>query len=102
MFTTFDLFDYKDINEVVPEVIYYYLFEGLSLNEIEVRLFNTSQYKGWFSKTLLNYYHINTDGSNRAIYKNKNISEIVELLENSTNFAHRNVAVLLMKKYIVK
>ena len=31
MFKTYDLFDHRNINDLVPEIVYYYLFQGLSL-----------------------------------------------------------------------
>lgn len=34
MFKTFDLFAYRDINDLVGDIIYCYLFQGLSLSAI--------------------------------------------------------------------
>ena len=31
MFKTYDLFDHRSIDDLVPEIVYYYLFKGLSL-----------------------------------------------------------------------
>ena len=61
MFKTYDLFDHRNINDLVPEIVYYYLFKGLSLTAIEQKLFKTEDYHGWLSKTFLNYYGIDTD-----------------------------------------
>lgn len=52
MFKTYDLFDHRNINDLVPEIVYYYLFKGLSLTAIEQKLFKTEDYHGWLSKTL--------------------------------------------------
>ena len=35
MFKTYDLFSHRTINDLVPEIVYYYLFQGLSLVAIE-------------------------------------------------------------------
>lgn len=61
MFKTYNLFNHRNINDLVPEIIYYYLFQGLSLTAIEVKLFRTEDYHGWLSKTFLNYYGIDTE-----------------------------------------
>lgn len=45
----------------IVEIVYYYLFMGLSLTAIEQKLFKTEDYHGWLSKTFLNYYGINTE-----------------------------------------
>lgn len=42
MFKTYDLFDHRNINDLIPEIIYYYLFQGLSLTAIEYKLFKTN------------------------------------------------------------
>lgn len=44
MFKTYDLFDHRNINDLVPEIIYYYLFQGLSLATV---------YKGNIIKNLI-------------------------------------------------
>ena len=94
MFKTFDLFDNRDINDLIPEIIYYYLFEGVSLTQIEDKLFKTDSYKGWLSKSFLNYYGINTEGENKGIYKGRSIDEVVDELYLSVN-----VNIFLYKKW---
>ena len=42
MFKTYDLFDHRNINDLIPEIVYYYLFQGLSLTAIEYKLFKTN------------------------------------------------------------
>lgn len=100
MFKTFDLFDHRSINDLVPEIIYYYLFQGFSLTSIEEKLFKTENYRGWLSKSLLNYYGIDTEGTNKGIYSGKTVPEVVEELYKSSNVAHVRVAKLLKEKYL--
>lgn len=100
MFKTYDLFSHRSINDLVPEIIYYYMFEGLSLTGIEKRLFHTEDYHGWLSKTFLNYYGIDTEKENKGIYCNKTIPEVVDELYKSSNVAHIRVAKLLKEKYL--
>ncbi len=35
MFKTYDSFSHRNINDIVPEIVYYYLFQGLSLVAFE-------------------------------------------------------------------
>ena len=98
MFKTYDLFSHRNINDLVPEIMYYYLFQGLSLTAIEEKMFKTEDYHGWLSKTFLNYYGI--DKTNKGIYANKTIPEVVDELYKSSNIAHLRVAKLLKEKYL--
>lgn len=100
MFKTFDLFDHRSINDLVPEIIYCYLFLGLSLTAIEIKLFKTEDYHGWLSKTFLNYYGIDTEKANKGLYMNKTVPEVVEQLYKSSDIAHIRVAKLLKEKYL--
>lgn len=100
MFKTYELFNYRDLEDVIPEIMYYYLFKGLSLTAIEIKLFNTENYHGWLSKTFLNYYGIDTEKENKGIYSNKTVVEVVNELYKSSNVAHLRVAKLLKDKYL--
>ena len=100
MFKTYDLFDHRSINDLVPEIIYYYLFHGLSLSAIEYKLFKTNDYHGWLSKTFLNYYGIDTEKENKGIFADKSVPEVVNELYKSSNIAHVRVAKLLKEKYL--
>lgn len=100
MFKTYDLFTHRAIDDLVPEIIYCYLFEGLSLTSIEEKLFHTEDYHGWLSKTFLNYYGIDTEKSNKGIYANRILSDVVDELYSSSNIAHVRVAKLLKHKYL--
>ncbi len=100
MFKTYDLFNHRSINDLVPEIIYYYLFKGLSLTAIEVKLFKTEEYKGWLSKTFLNYYGIDTEKENKGMYADKTVPEVVTELYKSSDIAHIRVAKLLKEKYL--
>ena len=105
MFKTNEMFNHQDINDIIPEVIYYYLFKGLSLTAIEEKLFGTDELHGWFSKCILNYFGIdtgkdNTGKVNKGIYDKKSMTEVVETLTYSTNIAHNRVAKILKEKYL--
>lgn len=52
MFKTYDLFDFRNINDLVSEIVYY-SFKGLSLTAIELKLFKTEDYHGWLKQNLL-------------------------------------------------
>lgn len=100
MFKTYDLFSHRSINDLVPEIVYYYLFQGLSLVAIEEKMFKTDEYRGWLSKTFLNYYGIDTEKENKGIYLGKTVPEVVTELYKSSNIAHLRVAKLLKEKYL--
>ena len=100
MFKTYDLFDHRKIDDLVPESVYDYLFQGLSLTAIEQKLFKTEAYHGWLSKTFLNYFGIDTERENKGIYENKTVPEVVAELYKSSNIAHVRVAKLLKEKYL--
>lgn len=100
MFRTYDLFSHRNINDLVPEIVYYYLFQGLSLAAIEEKMFKTDEYRGWLSKTFLNYYGIDTEKENKGIYAGKTVPEVVDDLYKSSNIAHLRVAKLLKEKYL--
>ena len=102
MFRTYELFNHRNIDDLIPEMIYLYLFEGVSLRGIENRLFRTKEYEGWLSKSFLNYYGIDTnqDNDNRGVFKNRSIPEVVNELYKSSNITHVRVAKLLKDKYL--
>ena len=100
MFKTYNLFNHRSVNDLVPEIVYYYLFQGLSLTAIEVKLFHTEDYHGWLSKTFLNYYGIDTEKGNKGIYSGKTVPDVVEELYHSDNIDHVRVAKLLKEKYL--
>jgi len=100
MFKTYDLFSHRNINDLVPEIVYYYLFQGLSLTGIEEKLFMTDEYHGWLSKTFLNYYGIDTEKTNKGIFSGRTIPEVVDELYKSSEIAHLRVAKMLKEKYM--
>ncbi len=100
MFKTYELFNHRSIDDLVPEIVYCYLFQGLSLTAIEVKLFNTEDYHGWLSKTFLNYYGIDTEKENKGIYADKSVPEVVQELYTSSDIAHIRIAKLLKEKYL--
>ena len=100
MFKTHDVFNHQDINDIIPEVMYYYLFKGLSLTAIEDKLLGTDELHGWFSKSILNYFGIDTEKDNKGIYDKKSMTEVVEILTYSTSITHNRVAKILKDKYL--
>lgn len=100
MFKTCDLFNYHNIEDLMPEIVYYYLFKGLSLAAIEEKLFDTSIYHGWVSKVLLNYYGINTEKDNKGLYSDRSVADVVTELYTSKNSSHIRIAKLLKHKYL--
>ena len=100
MFKTYDLFNHREIKDLVPEIMYYYLFQGLSLTAIEEKLLKTDAYHGWLSKTFLNYYGIDTEKENKGLYADRAVAEVIEELYKSTNIVHVRVAKLLKEKYL--
>ncbi len=100
MFKTSDLFNHQDINDVIPEIMYLYLFKGFSLTAIEAKLLGTEELHGWFAKSILNYYGIDTEKENKGIYDKKSMSEVVETLTYSSDIAHNRVARILKRKYL--
>lgn len=100
MFKTHELFNHRDFTDLVPEIIYYYLFQGISLAAIEEKLFKTLEYKGWLSKSFLNYVGIDTEKENKGLYMNRSIIEVVDELYESSNISHIRVAQLLKHKYL--
>ena len=100
MFKTFTYFPFRNLDDLVPEFMYYYLFEGLSLKMIEEKYYNSGEYKGWFCKSLLNYYGVDTDGENRGIYKGRSILDVVGELYSSNDMQHLMVAKILKDKYL--
>lgn len=100
MFKTFELFNHRNIDDLVPEIIFCYLFEGLSLTGIELKLFKTEEYKGWLSKSILNFHGINTERENKGLYSEKSVFVVVESLYKSSNIDHIRVAKILKDKYL--
>ena len=100
MFKIYGLLGQRDINDVIPEIVYYYLFDGLSLTAIEEKLFNTDELHGWLSKVFLNYYGIDTERDNKGIYSNRSIADVVDELYHSKRIEHVRVAKLLKEKFL--
>lgn len=100
MFKTYRFFDYRDLEDLVPEFLYYYLFQGLSLKVIEEKYYGSQEYKGWLCKSLLNYYGVDTDGENRGLYNERSIQSVVDELYTSTDMTHLRIAHILKKKYL--
>lgn len=83
-----------DLDLVSSEVLKYYLIDGLSLTRIEDILLNDSSLRGWFSKSILNFYGIDTsvESKNRGSYKGKTANVLISELKNSSNYLERRIA----------
>lgn len=99
-FKTYSFFPFREVTDIIPEFIYYYMFMGLSLKQIEERYYGSQEYKGWLLKSLLNYYGIDTDGDNRGIYSGREISDVVNELSRSTDLTHIRIAKILKDKFL--
>lgn len=62
-------------------------------------MFKTDEYRGWLSKTFLNYYGIDTEKENKGIYAGKTVPEVVDKLYRSSKNSRLRAAKLL-KKYL--
>lgn len=81
-----------EINDKVPTIIYSYLIKGFSLIDIEEQLIGTRNLKGWFSKSILNYYGIDTNGHNRGLYSGHRLENVIDFLESSNDLTYQKVA----------
>ncbi len=102
MFELNDVFPFREANELVPEIIYCYLFKGIGVAEIEEYLLKTKELNGWVSKVFLNLYGIDTSvkSKNRGIYAGRTVADVVKELSASSDLAHLRVAKLLKDKYL--
>ena len=99
MIKTFDLFENNEMSDVTSKIIYYYLFEDLSLTAIESKLFGTENYKGWFCKSILNFYGIDTSGENKGIFYRQNVLEVIDKLYTTNDYKHIRIAKLLKDNF---
>lgn len=90
----------NNINDIIAEIVYLYLFDGLSVTEIEMEIFNTRDYKGWFSKSILNFVGIDTSGENKGVFHNKTVEEGVNLLYNTKDIDIIKIAKILKDYYL--
>lgn len=98
--SSYELFNKKNadyIEEIVPTVIIDYLFKGYNLTDIEEYIFHTREYKGWMSKSILNFYGIATDGSNKGIYRFASVYEVIKSLNATGNKKNKIIADILEK-----
>lgn len=93
-----------DVKKIASETVYLYLFQGLSVKAIEKRIFESDwpEFSGWMSKTILNYFGIDTspESRNKGYYKGKNPLEIAANLLKSENRSRRIVGELLLQRYV--
>ncbi len=62
-------------------------------------MFKTDEYRGWLSKTFLNYYGIDTGKESKEIYVNRTVPDVIEELYINSNISHIRVAKLLINIY---
>ena len=80
--------------------LYYYLFDGNNLRDIEEDLFQSRDaYHGYLSKCILNYYGVYTAPEkgtrsvvNRGIYHGRSFAEVVKELLSSNDPSRMTVA----------
>lgn len=86
--------------DICAEILYLYLFKGSSVKEIERILFGAEEFHGFLSKTVLNYYGIDTgkDTHNRGIYKKYSPTEIIQHLLSSSDSSEIWVGKILTHK----
>ncbi|MCF0260627.1 MAG: hypothetical protein HUJ54_12285 [Erysipelotrichaceae bacterium] len=71
--------NYDGFGNIIPEMLYQYLFKGESLRSIERMVIGSDNMDGWFSKTILNYIGVSTDPTShtKGIFKDQEINEVI-------------------------
>ena len=74
---------YSGFENIIPEMLYLYLFEGESLRSIDDKIIGTDKMKGWFSKVLLNYVGVKTETEHptKGIFKRCGYTEVLTALQ---------------------
>ncbi len=88
---------------LAAQVVCMYLFEGLSVKDIEERLLGTkTEQSGFLAKVILNYYGIDTskESENRGIYHGHSIEDVCHELRKSNDRANLILARLLAKEIL--
>lgn len=82
------------IEWIAAQVLSRYLIDGATLQEIEEDLFESNELKGWLSKCLLNFYDVDTSkkANNRGALRDFSVSQVIEILSNSTSSAELAIA----------
>lgn len=77
--------DEINLETLAARIIYSYLFDHLSLREIEKRSLNTLDFNGFMAKSILNFYGIDCAKHSRdqGIYKNEAVKDVALLLLKS-------------------
>lgn len=88
------------IEDVISEIIYQYLFMGTSVKGIEEILFGSAEFSGFFSKGILNFFGIDTsrESENRGIYKGCGLYETAHALLLSEDESRKKVGRLLLHR----
>lgn len=103
------LLDNVDVNEqldycitrfpaIMSNFVYGYLFEDLTLRDLEIRYLNNDKAKGFFAKTVLNSLGVDTSGSNLGMYRGREVDDVCRELQNSTDPRNYVLAHLLKSR----
>ncbi len=90
----------QSLEMAASEILYQYLFRGLSVKIIEEKLFGSQEQHGYFAKTVLNYYGISTEINcgNRGLYKHHSLKEVIEALLANPDPSRQLVGEALKRK----
>lgn len=88
------------LKDLAADVVYLYLFQGLSVKAIESHLFGSEEFRGFLSKSILNFYGISTATgcTNKGLYKEESLDTVAQNLLSSKNKSQQIVGSLLWHK----
>ena len=78
---------FSGFEEIIPKILYLYLFKGLSLRDIDRIVIESDRMKGWFSKVILNYAGVQTDiqSGSKGIFEGFDIKCVIQALRRMGN-----------------
>ena len=80
--------------DFLSNAVYAYLFNGLTLREIE-EYYLGKDANGFFSRAVLNHLGIETDGSFRGIYSKDDLAEVIQFMMASGDVRMNNIGRIL-------
>ncbi|WP_297567036.1 hypothetical protein [uncultured Faecalibaculum sp.] len=88
-----------ELEEAAAHLLYAYLFTGLGGEDAERILFGDHHQKGWFTKTLLNFYGLSNsrESMNRGRFKGYSMEDAVRELTTTGKVGDTKVASLFLK-----
>lgn len=88
-----------NLEEISRKVLFMYLVDGLSLTQIENTLHLSNDFKGWFSKSILNFYGISTStkDNNRAKFKHFGKDDFEVMSKESEEKSIKDILNILIK-----